>query len=168
LFDWPIPKSPAWRAIAAVAAILTCAFLVDIARLPAIDNWTRPLKGPHNLFTTSRDDNYFSDMGQWDNAASYREAVDRTARSGCERVGIDINRNQLEYPFQALLRERDPAVQFVHVGVENASARYAVPGLPRPCAVFCPDCTGVPKQIDRYRALGPGIEIGRFLLFLKP
>jgi len=74
-------------------------------------------------------------------------------------VGIDIARNQLEYPFQALLRERNPAVRFWHVGVDHPA---------RPCAVFCPDCAGVPGKTDSYGYVGPPIEIGHFLLFLPP
>jgi len=65
----------------------------------------------------------------------------------------------LEYPFQALLRERNPAVRFWHVGVDHPA---------RPCAVFCPDCAGVPGKADSYRYIGPPIEIGHFLLFLPP
>ena len=114
----------------AMVAVLVCLFLVNGTRLPLFQNWTRPLTGPHSLFTATRDDNYFRDMVQWDNRASYLSAVDLTARSGCTTVGIDIERNQLEYPFQALLRERIPTVRFWHMGVGNP---------PLPCAVFCPD-----------------------------
>jgi hypothetical protein len=95
-------------------ALVLCAFLVNNARPALFENWTRPLKGPHSLWTSARDDDYFRDMVQWDNKASYFEAVDRTARSGCRLIGIDITRNHVEYPFQALLRERVPGVQFVH------------------------------------------------------
>src|SRR5450755_1614986 len=105
-------------------------------------------------------------MVQWNNTPSYLEAVDRTARSGCRLVGLDIGQNQLEYPFQALLLDRNPDVRFVHVGVENGSARYARPVAPRPCAVLCPDCAGIEKKIARYNSVGPPITIGHFLLFL--
>src|SRR5205823_1310129 len=88
-----------------------CLFLFSAARPAALQNWTRPLKGPHSLFISARNDNYFSDMVQWDNRASYLESVRRTAASGCAAVGIDIGENQLEYPFQALLRQRNPAVR---------------------------------------------------------
>jgi hypothetical protein len=91
--------------------------------------------------------------------------VERTARSGCLRVGIDINDNQLEYPFQALLRERLAAVRFEHTGVENASARYDREE-PRPCAVLCLDCLGDAKRSELYAAMGPPETIGRFLLFV--
>ena len=147
--------------------VLLALFLVNNARPALFQNWTRPLKGPNSLFTTARDDNYFSDMGQWNNRASYLESVDRTARSGCTEVGLDISENQLEYPFQALLRERNPKVRFVHTGVTNASARYAAAASPMPCAVLCPDCIANQQKIALYREVGPPIEIGRFLLFLK-
>jgi hypothetical protein len=148
--------------------MVVCLFLVSNARLPLLQNWTRPLEGPNSLFATSRDDNYFRDMVQWDNHASYLPAVDLTARSGCTAVGIDIGQNQLEYPFQALLRERNPAVRFFHTGVENASARYAPPGQPQPCVVFCPDCAAIPRKLALYSALGPPVVFGHFLVFLPP
>ena len=150
----------------ALAAILAL-FLVNNARPALFENWTRPLKGPHSLLTTTRDANYFNDMGQWNNRASYLESVDRTARSGCAEIGLDISENQLEYPIQALLRERNPAVHFVRTGVTNASAQYAAAGAPPPCAVLCPDCIGNQRKIALYGAIGPPIEIERFLLFLK-
>ena len=143
----------------AILAAAICLFLLLNARLPLFQNWTRPLTGPHSLFAASRDDNYFRDMKQWDNRASYLKAIDLTARSGCLTVGIDISRNQLEYPFQALLRERHPAVRFWHVGIGHPA---------RPCAVFCPDCAGVAGKAAAYSDIGPPIEIGHFLLFLPP
>ena len=149
-----------------VLQLAVCLFLFSAARPAALENWTRPLKGPHSLFVTVRNDNYFSDMGQWNNRASYLESVARTAASGCQTVGIDISENQLEYPFQALLRQRNPAVRFVHTGVENASVRYAARNPPTPCAVLCPDCVANQKKIALYHPIGPPIEIGRFLLFL--
>jgi hypothetical protein len=151
----------------ALLAVLICAFLVNNARPALFENWTRPLKGPNSLWVTSREGNYFSDMVQWNKGASYLPAVELTARSGCEMVGIDISQNPLEYPFQALLRERNPNVRFVHTGVENASLRYAPQDPPRPCAVLCLDCAGIQKKIALYAPIGPPVEIGRFLLFLR-
>jgi hypothetical protein len=107
-------------------------------------------------------------MTQWNNRSSYLESVARTARSGCQTVGLDISENQLEYPFQVLLREREPGVRFVHTGVENRSAQYADPVRPAPCAVLCPDCAGNQKKIALYQAIGPPEIIGRFLLFRRP
>jgi hypothetical protein len=151
----------------ALLAVLICAFLVNNARPALFENWTRPLKGPNSLWVTSREGNYFSDMVQWNKGVSYFPAVELTARSGCQTVGIDISQNPLEYPFQALLRERNPGVLFVHTGVENVSVRYAPKDLPRPCAVLCLDCAGNRKKISLYAPLGPPVEIGRFLLFLR-
>ena len=142
-----------------------CLVLVSNARLALLENWTRPLRGPKSLLSTPRDLNYFNDMGQWNNRDSYLAAVETTAASGCSTVGIDITHNQLEYPFQALLLEKNPRVRFAHVGVENASKRYARDG-PAPCAVFCPDCAGVAGKPEQYSSLGPPLTIGRFLLFV--
>jgi hypothetical protein len=150
----------------AILSILVCLFLASTARLPLFQNWTRPLQGPHSLLAASRDDNYFRDMIQWDYRASYLPAIDLIARSGCTAVGIDISQNQLEYPIQALVRERNPAVRFFHTAVENASARYAVSGQPRPCAVVCPDCAGIPRKAALYSAIGSPIDVDRFLVFL--
>lgn len=149
-----------------IAPAVVALFLVNDARPALFANWTRRLHGPGNLFTIPRDEAYFSDMAQWNNRESYVEAVDRTARSQCTLVGIDISHNELEYPFQALLRERNPAIRFVHTGVTNASARYYANPPPAPCAVFCPDCAHREEIVARYAGVGPPIEIGHFLLFL--
>jgi len=147
------------------AAIVIALLLLSLARLPATQNWLRPLKGPRNVFSLSRDSQYFADIAFMHNEDSYRRAVDITTRSACQTVGIDSSENQLEYPFQALLRERDPHVRFVHTGVENPTARYADPHAPVPCAVLCLDCIGNTKKLALYSSFGPPEIIGRFLLF---
>ena len=146
--------------------ILLGVFLLSGARLPLLKNWTRPLLGPQSLFAISRDESYFSDMLPLHDREAYLEAVDRTARSGCLTVGIDSSSDQPEYVFEALLRERKPAVRFLHTGVENASSRYYPATPPRPCAVLCLDATGSRQKIARYGAISPPIPLGRFLLFL--
>ena len=150
------------RALAIAIAIL----LFSLARLPATENWLRPLRGPGNVFGVSRDEQYFADIAGMHNQASYWGAVDLTARSDCRMVGIDSSENQLEYPFQALLRERAPGIRFVHTGVENPTAHYADPRAPAPCAVLCLDCIDNARKLALYAPLGPPITIGRFLLFL--
>jgi hypothetical protein len=114
---------PNWLALA------PCVFLMAGARLPALANWTRPLRGPTSLFRTARDDNYFRDMVQFRDREQYDEAVQRAA--GCDVVTIDIRRNQLEYPVMALLRERNPKVRFQHDGAA--------------CATVCIDCDQLRK-----------------------
>jgi hypothetical protein len=151
-----------------ILTVVLCAFLVNNTRPALFENWTRPLKGPHSLLKTSRDDNYFSDMAQWNNKAAYLEAVERTARSSCRTVGVDISQYTLEYPFEALLRERDPGVRFLHTGVENASARYTPPDAPKPCAVLCLDCADNRQRIALYQGIGTPVVIGRFVLLIAP
>jgi hypothetical protein len=102
-------------------------------------------------------------MVQWNNRASYLQAVDLTVRSRCALVGIDITENQLEYPFQALLLARNPGVRFMHTGTGSDPGTDAG----QPCAVLCPDCRGKQEKIARYRGVGPPVEIGSFLLFVE-
>ncbi len=162
----PLAAAAAGRMLPLWALALLSLFFLDAARLPVLQNWTRPLAGPRNLFLIPRDAAYFSDMPP-DAERSYREAVDRVARSGCRTVAIDIGQNQLEYPFQALLRERDPAVRFQHAGVTGATLRYAAPDPPAPCAVLCLECVGRPAKLALYSPLGPPAQLGRAVLFLR-
>lgn len=141
-------------------SVAICLFFLNNARPYLFENWTRPLEGPKSLLRTPRAGNYFNDMVQWNNRASYLEAVERTLRSGCEEVGIDISENQLEYPYQALLLEADPRIRFVHTGVS--------PRPPRPCVVLCLDCEKNEDKIKLYRSTGEPVAIGRFLLFISP
>lgn len=150
-----------------VTGIVIGLLLFSLARLPAEQNWLRPLRGPGNVFVHPRDDQYFADIGEMHNQDSYREAAARVAQSGCTTVGIDSSVNQLEYPFEVLLRERAPQVHFEHTGVENRSARFADPSIPAACAVLCLDCIGNQKKIALYQSLGDPQAIGHFLLFLR-
>ncbi len=107
--------------------------LMDTAKPYLLENWVRPLKGPNSILRTSRDSQYFNDLHAWNIQAVTLDQVDAAAASGCTLIGIDINDLQLEYPFEALLRERNPQVRFVHVNVTNPSKKYEKLGQPEPC-----------------------------------
>lgn len=109
--------------------------LLDTAKPYLFENWVRPLKGPNSILRTTRNSQYFNDLHLWNIEARTHEQVDAAASSGCSLVGIDINELQLEYPFEALLRERNPQVQFVHVNVTNQSKKYEKPDQPKPCRI---------------------------------
>ena len=145
----------------------TCLFFLSNARLPALDNWVRPLQGPHSILHRSRDELYLSDMGQWNNAASYPAAVEALRNSGCRLFGIDINNFQLEYPLQALLREQQPRIRFVHTGVDNVSRRYPPPAPGTPCAIVCLDCLGDSTRLSLYRDFPVQVTAGKFVILLK-
>jgi hypothetical protein len=140
-------------------------FLLNNARRPLIENWTRPLKGPNSVFHTPRDSQYFSDMNQWNNQASYWKAVDLITASNCRTVGIDIADFQLEYPLQALLRERNPSIRFLHTGVRDASSKYLQPAGSPPCAVVCLDCAGDSARLQIYTSFPRSVLIGKFVVF---
>jgi hypothetical protein len=151
----------------APVTVLLCLFLLDGARIPLLKNWTRPLMGPHAVFTTPRDEQYYMDMLPLNDRNWQLQAVEATVKSGCESVGLDFSGDEAEYPFQALLRARSPGVRFMHVGVENTSARYYPAELPKPCAVLCMHCGGDQTKIERYEAVGNPIVLQHSLLFLK-
>jgi len=147
----------------AAIPVLLCVFLLNNARPALFENWVRPLKGERSVLKTSRDLNYFSDMGQWGNRGSYLDAVNAAAGLDCPLIGIDINNFQLEYPFEALLRERKPGVRFVHSGVRGPAAKYARDESP--CAMLCLDCAGDADRAALYRSFPVARQFGKFLLF---
>jgi len=146
--------------------VALCLLLLDGARRPTLENWVRPLRGPHNVLTTPRDDQYFADMTQWrDDWPAYPESVAEIEKTKCDVVGIDIANFQLEYPLLALLRERHPQIRFEHTGVENASKRYRQPVDSPPCAVVCLHCIGDEHRLSLYRDFPKLVPEGRFAIF---
>jgi len=146
--------------------LAVCLFLLSGARLPAIQNWVRPLRGPRSVLHMRRDDQYFSDMLHWDSGASYFTAARVLEGSACRTIGIDIHNLQLEYPLQALVREVDPEARFVHTGVENVSRRYAPSVAAAPCAVVCLDCLGDDARLNLYRDFPTRVTTGKFVVLL--
>ena len=151
-----------------MAQLAACLFLLGNARLPLTHNWVRPLTGVKSVLRAPRADQYFADMSQWGNRASYREAAAILAASNCRTVGIDITNLQLEYPLQALLRERQPEARFVHAGVDNVSAGYRQPVQQPPCAIVCLDCARDASRLRCYSDFGPSRRAGEFVIFLRP
>ena len=152
-----------WRFV----QIAICLFLLDNGRLPLLENWVRPLRGPKSVLHAPRSAQYFADLGQWNNEASYRKAVELLSNSNCETVGIDITNLHLEYPLQVLLREEKPRTNFLHMGVQNASARYRQPVDGAPCAVACLDCADDLKRLRLYDQFHSSVRIDRFVIFLR-
>jgi hypothetical protein len=159
-----IATTAALRILRPILPIVFCLFLLDNARHPLLDNWVRPLRGPKSVLHTPRDDQYFADMSQWNNADSYKKIVDRLTQIDCNTIGIDSTNLQLEYPIQALLRERKPKSVFIHTGVQNVSTRYAQPSSAPACAVVCLDCAGDSSRRPLYSRFTSSTSIDKFVL----
>lgn len=152
---------------ALILQIPLCLLLLDNARLPLLQNWTRPLKGPASILHAKRNDQYFADMGAWNNRDFYLQSVDLIARKRCDTVGIDINNNHLEYPLIALLSERRSGVDFVHTGVTNPSRSYRPPVSTPPCVVACLDCAGDTQRLRLYEDFPKAAVFGRFVILSR-
>ncbi len=169
--DWGM-RPPTWKMPAAprlLSQLLLCLFLLSTARRPATENWVRPLKGPRSVFRVSRDDQYFADMTQWNNRATYIRTIQLLTSLGtkpaCHIIGIDASGYPLEYPLMALLRERIPGVLFVHTGVHNVSARFRPSVEAAPCAVVCLDCAGDHQRQSLYQSLPWRADVDKFVVF---
>jgi 4-amino-4-deoxy-L-arabinose transferase-like glycosyltransferase len=158
-FGWKWLR-PVWIQLA------VCLFLLSGARLPALQNWVRPLEGPRSVLRVRREDQYFSDMTHWNNREAYFAAAAALEGSACRTIGIDIQNLQLEYPLEALVREVHPDAQFVHTGVENASRRYNPPVAAAPCAIACLDCLGDGARLNLYSAFRTHVTVGKFVVML--
>ncbi|MGI8742366.1 MAG: ArnT family glycosyltransferase [Bryobacteraceae bacterium] len=148
--------------------ILLCLFLLNSARPALLENWVRPLKGPRSVLHVPRDVQYFADMTEWNNQPTYWKTLDVLASTNCGVIGLDISHYPLEYPIQAILRERKPNVVFLHTGVQNFSERYPPSVGAAPCAVVCLECLGDEKRLATYSSFARRIDIDKFVVFLEP
>ncbi|HWF08445.1 MAG TPA: glycosyltransferase family 39 protein [Bryobacteraceae bacterium] len=157
-------KHDALRQVLLAAVVL---FLLDGARRPLLDNWVRPLRGPDSVLHRDRDTQYFADMTTVHNADAYRKSVAALAKLDCGLIGVDSTDFQLEYPFEALLRERKPGVLFIHTAVENPSKQYDPPVRGEPCAVVCLECAADTQRVARYSQFTRKEEFDKFVVLSK-
>jgi hypothetical protein len=156
----PLAGLAAERLRPAILQAALCLLLIDGARHPLFDNWTRPLGGPASILNTPRAANYFRDMGQFGvGEAEYRRAAELASAGDCRTIGVDNDRFHLEYPLQLFLLERDPAVRFVHTGMRTAAGD--------PCAVVCLGCADVEAKTALYSGWGEPERVGRFLVYRR-
>jgi hypothetical protein len=161
-------SSGVWPGARLVLQGLLCLFLLTTARLPSLENWVRPLRGPQSVWRVDRAHQYFADMVQWGDRLTYERTRDLLAGRSCATIGLDITNLPLEYPLMALLRERQPQTLFLHTGVQNTSARFRPPVNRAPCAVVCLDCAGDDRREALYSAFPRKTTVDKFLVFEDP
>jgi hypothetical protein len=145
--------------------IALCLFLVSVARLPALQNWLRPLAGPNSVLKVPREEQYFSDIRQLVSPAEYARSAALAAGANCSLVGIDSNDFALEYPLMVLLKQVRSDVRFVHSGVANASSRFRSPMQETPCAVVCLKCAEDAARLKLYDPYPVRIGVDQFVVF---
>jgi hypothetical protein len=162
--DRDVPGSPSYARLFIQLAL--CLFLISNARRPVLENWVRPLKGPRSVLQVPRDDQYFADMVEWDNRATYKKTAQFLSAPECRLIGIDATHLSLEYPLIALLREKQPRTLFVHTGVPNVSSRFPPPVAGTPCAIICLDCAGDTARQGLYGSY-TATTVDKFVVFRK-
>jgi hypothetical protein len=104
-------------------------------------------------------------MTQWNNQSTYLKTVDVVAGTNCGVIGLDISNYPLEYPIQAILRERKPGILFLHTGVQNFSERRYPPSVDAlPCAVVCLECAGDANRLARYASFPARVVVDKFVV----
>jgi hypothetical protein len=119
--------------------IATIAFALLFSALPWVFlNSTRPLMGDQSVRKHTRVDHYFNDRANWRDA--FLGAADFLKANKCGQIGLDVGRNDWEYPFWPILkRERNDAIRIEHVNVKNESGIISfLPYFSRfsPCAII--------------------------------
>jgi hypothetical protein len=118
---------------------IAIAFALLLSALPwVLFNSTRPLMGAHSIWNRPRLDQYFNNFPElrtpYFGAASFLES------KRCAQIGLDMGRNDWEYPFWSLIKtEGNEAVRIEHVGVTNGSGvlstSFPFSGF-SPCAII--------------------------------
>lgn len=103
-----------------------CALLAAAAVPALLDNTTRPLVGPANIFQTARLDQYLGSKPEL--LPSYREAARVVARHGWTRLGLVSGGDAGEYPLRMFL---GGACALEAVGVRNQSRILERPADPQ-------------------------------------
>ncbi|MBF0594438.1 MAG: glycosyltransferase family 39 protein [Candidatus Omnitrophica bacterium] len=110
--------------------VLVAAFLA--ALYPMAWNNTRRLVSEKNIFTSSREQQYFARDRGW--YMTVARVVGALKTAGCRDVGLKFGSNEWEYPWQVMLGSQTRVEQ---VGVVAVPAEISYPDGPfAPCAVI--------------------------------
>jgi hypothetical protein len=117
--------------------------LLIILALPWVFfNASKPIIGMNNIFTTSRNQLYFSKRPTL--ADSYIKSAQIISDNHCSDVGLVMGEGDWEYPLWVLLQERiGKAVNFEHVDITNISKKIYSginPLVEDICSVFFCEC----------------------------
>jgi len=119
-----------------IAATLTVGLLLSsLAWIVA--SVAHPLLGPRSVWHLPRNDQYF--LRNPAVRRSFLEAAALMRQRRCERIGLVMGWNDIEYPLWVLFRDGGSRPHVVHVNVDNASARTGEGAAFLPCLVVSVD-----------------------------
>ena len=87
-----------------------------------VTNIQHPLRGPANIFTSSRESQYFA-RGTDELHPFFVRFAKEIRQGNCSRVGLVLGWNTMEYPLWILLWQDNPDIRIEHINVANPSAR---------------------------------------------
>ncbi|PYM54508.1 MAG: hypothetical protein DMD79_24480 [Candidatus Rokuibacteriota bacterium] len=115
-----------------VTATVTVALLV-LSSAWVMNSACHPLLGRPNVWQLSRGDQYFSRVRLL--RQPFLGVVALARQRQCERIGLVLGWDDVEYPLWALLGEGGSRPRIEHVNVDNPSARVGGGGSFSPCLV---------------------------------
>jgi hypothetical protein len=115
-----------------VTAAVTVALLA-LSSAWVISSADHPLLGRPNVWQMSRGDQYFIRVPLL--RQPFLDVVALARRRQCERIGLVLGWDDVEYPLWALLGEGGSRPRIEHVNVDNLSARVGGGGSFSPCLV---------------------------------
>jgi hypothetical protein len=128
---------------------LAVAVVLLVASLPALfANENRPLVGPRNILTMTREEQYYMVRNQW--RPAYHQAVDLALRRNCTEIGVWMDWADYDYPLWVLLDQSERPYRISHVLVNNESGGLGFTRGSEPasvCAIVMTARREVPEPI---------------------
>lgn len=123
-------------------------FLMIMAGPYLLENVSRPLWMPGNVFDRTRTNLYFSERPT--NEVAYNQIAKAIAQSECRTIGIDVTHSRYEYPLLALLTAVPSPLRLQQVGTPDSTTRYRKTYNAVPCAIVCLGCLGKEVHLAQY------------------
>jgi hypothetical protein len=96
-------------------------FIISLSLFWVFFNTSRPIMAEENIFTMSRNEQYFNIRLNLKN--DYLRAVNVVEQISCSQVGLSLRPDAWEYPLWVLLKNANPSTQIEQVNIKNVSVK---------------------------------------------